>query len=321
MKTLRLPLVLVLLVFIASTVRAQVGPALLQETWQRDQYFNNSEGALFEAAGHTDGAGDTDIRLSQYHALGGYRLQPGNVGSTRIGFDVLDYDVVGHDPVLPRNLMDAKLGFVQPITTVNDWFVVLTGTVGSASNEPFSDGSGVYGGGDVIIGHRFRKDDYLFIGIDYDGNRTFLPDTPIPGFAYAGTYNDYCTFVLGLPYSQVTFQPLTGLQVEAGFQLVSRFDANVGYQFSKHWALFGQYTDLLSPFHIDHTQPDSRIFFQTHEVEAGIRWNGPRFTRFSISGGWAFGQEFSNGWDSRMTIPLRHVSDGPFARFKFEIAL
>ena len=42
--------------------------------------------------------------------------------------------------------------------------------------------------------------------------------------------------------------------------------------------------------------------------------------RLSVSGGWAFGQEFSTGWDSRMNTPLVHVADAPFAKVKLEIA-
>ncbi len=321
MNTFRRPLALIVLVFLVSTARAQTGPALLQKTWDPDQWFDSSTDALFEAGAHTDSGpnADPDIRISEYESQGGVQVIPNNVASTRIGYSVLDYDVVSHNPILPRNLLDARVGFVQPILKVNEWFVAIDGAVGSAGNKPFSDSEAIYGTGDIIVGRQFHKTGYLFVGIDYNGNRTFLPDTPIPGFAYADTYNDYCTYVIGLPYTSITFNPLKGLQVEGGFTLVDTLEANIGYQFTKSWAVFGQYSDLLSPFHIDDTSPDRRMFFQTRQVEVGMRWNQSKRIRFSVSGGWAFDQEFSTGWDSRNLTPVQHVSDGPFARFRLEM--
>jgi len=320
MNTPRRYLPLIVLIFLTSTLRAQVGPALLQMTWEKDQYFDTVDSGLFEAAAHTDGPGDPDVRISSYHFLGGYRLEPGNVGSTRIGFDVQDYDIVGHNPELPRNLLDSQIGFIQPILNINKWFVVVGGSLGFDGNKPFTGSNSVYATGDVIAGRQFNKDQWLFVGIDYNGNRTFLPDCPIPGFAYANRLNDYCTYVLGLPYSQVTFYPIEGFQFEAGFQLVETFDANLGYQFNKHVAVFGQYTDKYNPFHVQDTSPDSRLFFESHQLEVGLRFNGPRSIRLSVSGGWAFGQEFSTGFDSRNNTPLVHVADAPFAKVKLEIA-
>lgn len=151
----------------------------------------------------------------------------------------------------------------------------------------------------------------LLIALNYDGNRTFFPDTPIPGFAYANRFNDYLTYVVGVPYSSITFEPVKGFQLEAGYTLIDTLEAKLAYQFTKHWAIFGQYTDQLSPFHIDNTNPDRRLFFHTHELEAGMRWNPTQLIRFSVSAGWAFGQEFSTGFDTRSLNPVRHITNAP----------
>lgn len=302
----------------ASFASAQTGPDLLVKPWLPGQYFQSYSDGLLQAAGHSDESNDT-IRLSQFHTFGRYRVLPDSEATPRLGYDVSYLDIDTIDPALPKHLYDGTIGFAQPLAKVQKWFVAVTGAVGYAGSSPFSDSNAYYGSGNLIVGRVFDKDQAILIALNYDGNRTFLPDTPIPGFAYAARLNPHATYVLGLPYSSITYEPITGVQLEAGYTLVNTFEANLAYKFIKPFALFVNYSERLSPYHLDNTSPTRRLFFQTHDAEAGISWNPTKLIRFSISGGWAFGQEFSNGFDSRNLHPLRHLSDAPFARVQINI--
>jgi hypothetical protein len=303
---------------VSARATAQTGPDLLVKPWDEGQRVQTSTDGLLNAQGHTR-EGDTGIRLSTYHALGRWRVFPDSRATPRIGYDVQYWDLESTDPALPRNLWDMTVGFAQPVAEMNGWFAAITGAIGYAGNAPFSDSHAVYGAANAIVGREFSKERALLIALNYNGNRTFFPDVPIPGFAYADRANDYFTYVIGLPYSSITYEPVKGFQVEGGYTLIDTLEAKIAYQFTEHWAVFGEYLDQLSPFHIDGTKADRRLFFHTHEAEIGVRYNPTKHIRLSVSGGWSFGQEFSRGFDDRSLEPVRHLSDTPFARLRFEL--
>lgn len=303
---------------LVSTAGAQTGPDLLVKPWDPGQAVYTSTDALVGAAAHTRET-STTIRLSTYHALGRWRVLPDNRATPRLGYDVQYWDIDTADPALPNHLWDANVGFAQPVAEFNGWFAAVTGAIGYAGNSPFSDSNAIYAAANIIVGREFSQDRALLIALNYNGNRTFLPDLPLPGFAYADRANEFLTYVVGVPYSSITFEPTKGFQIQGGFTLVDTLEAKIAYQFTKHFAAFGQYTDQLSPFHIDNTNPLRRLFLHTHGVELGVRWNPSKLIRLSLSGGWGFGREFSRGFDSRNLAPVRHLSDSAFGRLQFEL--
>ncbi len=296
---------------------AQTGPDLLVRPWATDQAVDASADSLFESSSHTDG-GDS-VQMDFYHGLGRWRLIPDSDASPILGFDALEYTTNTKNPALPGRLLDLSVGFAQPIADVEHWFVALTGAVGYAGDRPLNDGKAVYTSDNIIVGRKYSEDKAFILALNYNGNRTFLPDCPIPGFAFADRFNSRCTYVLGLPYSSVEVMPATGLQVDFNYDLLETFGINVAYGFTKHFALFGQYLDQYNPFHIYGTQTDRRLFFESHQAGLGVRWSPTKLIHISLSGGWAFGQEFTEGWDSRNYTVIRHIDDAPYAKVRVEI--
>jgi hypothetical protein len=318
-RLLFLAVLLAAFAVLARTSYAQTTPDLLVKPWEDGQSIDTSSEGTFEAAGHTRET-DQTIRLSEIHEFGRWRILPDNPATPRIGYDMLYYDLQAHDPALPRHLFDTSIGFAQPIHEfTNKWFAVVTGAVGYAGNSLFSDPHAVYAKGDIIVGRQWGPNHAILVALDYDGNRTLMPDTPIPGIAYTNRYNPQLTYVIGFPYSSITYEPLSGFQLEAGYTLLSTFEAKIGYEFIKHFSIFTDYSDRLTPFHLDTLPTDRRLFLQTHEVEIGLRWNPTKTIGLSVGGGWAFGQEISRGFDDRNLTPIRHISDAPFARLLVEI--
>ena len=301
----------------SASAQAQTGPDLLVKPWLPGEAVSTNTDALLEPSG-TTGSG-ADERLSIYHSLGRWRLFPDSDATPRIGYEATYLDIDTNDHSLPRHLTSVELGFAQPVALVNDWFVAVTGAAGYAGVSPFDDNHAWYPAVNVIGGRVFNKDEAFLVALNYNGNRTFLPDAPIPGFALAGRYDQRTTFVIGVPYSSITYEPVTGLQIEGGFSLVTTLEANVGYAFTKHFSLFAQYNDELEPFHVDRTNADDRLFFESRQAEAGLRYSFNQKARLSASAGYAFDQEFSHGYDVRNLDPTRRISDEPFLRLRLEL--
>jgi hypothetical protein len=312
-------LVLFALAFCSSNARAQIGPDLLIKPWTDGQAVDTNTDAVLEFGNPTRENHADSLQLSSYHAYGRWRILPAEQATPTLGYDVSYFDIHSHDPVLPGHLWDTEVGIAQPVAELQKWFVVLTAGVGYAGDTPYSDPHATYFAGDVIVGRKFSADKAFIVALNYNGNRSFLPDVPLPGFAYADRYNDHLTYVIGAPYNSITYTPINGLQVEAGWELVEKFSANVGWEFLKHYTLYGDYTDRLSSFHLSNMPEERRLFLQEHRVGAGFRYNPTPLIKLSIGGGWAFGQEFSTGYQSYDSKPLRHLRDGAFVEGLLQI--
>jgi hypothetical protein len=308
------------LFLLATRSSAQTGPDILIKPWETGQAFDISTEAVLEAANPTQENHADNVQLSVYDAMGRYRIIPSQKAAPTFGYDVMYVDVDTHDPALPRHLWNASVGFAQPLAEINKWFVVVTGAVGYAGDSPFADPHAVYYTGNLVVGRKFTDDKVLVFALNYDGNRTFVPDIPILAVQYADRFSPNLTYVIGFPNNVITYEPISGLQVVAGWETLSTFSGRVGWEFKKHYELYGSYTDRLTGFHLETLPPDRRLFLQEHRAEAGFRFNITKVFRISLGGGWAFGQEFSTGFDSRGTTPLRHLRDGPFGRALVEIA-
>ncbi len=297
---------------------AQTGPDLLVNPWQVGQAIDTSSDAVIRAAEKTD-AGKT-LQLDSYQSSGRWRVLPDSEATPRVGYDVLYYDLHTNDKSLPDHLWNTSVGFAQPVARLGNYFAVVTAAVGYAGDKPFSDSDALYATANVLVGRQFSDDKALIFDLNYDGNRTFLPDVPIPAVEYKDRYNEFLSYTIGAPLNSITYAPITGLQIDAGWELVTTFTGRVGYAFGHHFDLYGEYVDRLTGFHISAQQnPDSREFLEEHRVAVGFRYNPTRLIKVSVAGGYAFGQEIYRGFDVRDYDVVRHLQDGPFGQVRIEI--
>src|SRR6202043_3528412 len=110
----------------------------------------------------------------------------------------------------PKHLFDGTVGFAQPIALVQNWFIVLTGAVGYAGNSLFDDPNAVFATGNVVVGRDWGEDHALLFALNYDGNRTFLPDCPIPAVGYTNRFNPHLKYLIGFPFNSITYRPQDG---------------------------------------------------------------------------------------------------------------
>ena len=306
--------------FAAGRCGAQTGPTLLVNPWATGQAIDTSTDAVIRAATRTDSGKYTQV--NDYYSAGRWRVLPDSEASPRLGYEVLDYNISTTDRSLPNNLWDTSVGFAQPIARLGKYFAVVTGAIGYAGNKPFSDSDALYFTGNLLVGRQFSDDKALIFDLNYDGNRTFLPDVPIPAVEYKDRVNEYFSYTIGAPINSITYTPLTGLQIEGGWSLVSTFSGRVGYKFAKPFELYGEYIDRLTGFHISADQnPDSREFFQERRAGVGLAWKPTRLISIGVVGGWAFNEELYRGFDVRKYTVVRHLADGAYGQVQIDIGL
>ena len=124
------------------------------------------------------------IQFNEYQTYGRWRIAPDAEATPRLGYDVLYYDFNTSDRAIPNHLWNTSIGFAQPVARFGKYFAVVTGAVGYAGDKPYSDSDAIYGTANVIIGRQFSGNKALLFDLNYDGNRTFLPDVPIPAVEY-----------------------------------------------------------------------------------------------------------------------------------------
>ena len=323
----RVPICPKLLAAVAATfaacgaARAQTGPALLIEPFPKEQFIDTRSSYLLPDAGHVKGS-DESIRLSFYESTGRVRVFPGNLISPRVGWDLEFIDVDSNSDLLPGQLTDQSIGVAFPVAKVDEWIFGLSLGVGYAGAAPYGEGDAWYGKATAVAFRQMGEKDALVFVVDYDGNRTFLPDVPLPGFAYLKVVDPTLMFLIGVPLTSVTWTPVTGFRAELGWLPIDSFHAAVGYEVAPHWTLFGSLDHHTSAFDLDDVGGNDRLLFQQRRAEVGVRWTPLRQREslaFTAAAGYAWHQEFGVGFDSRETDEVLDASDEPYLRVGFEL--
>jgi hypothetical protein len=307
------------------SARAETGPALLLKPFPKEQFIDASGGGfLMLDAGHVKQA-DESARLSFFESTGRVRVIPGSLISPRVGWAIqyIDLDLgSGAVGALPAQLTDQSLGVAFPIAKIDEWVMGLSLGLGYAGSSPYGEGGSWYGKGTFIIFRQFGEEDALIFVLDYDRNRTFLPDVPLPGVAYTRRIDPTVFFIVGAPLTSVTWTPTPQLRVELGYILVETFDAAIGYEVTPHVSLFGNLEYRNTGFFLDEIGDTDRLFFQQRRAEVGVRWTPLKKNQtlgFTAAVGYAWAQEFSEGFDSRDTRSVAKFSDEPYVRVGLEV--
>ena len=310
---------------VCASAQAETGPALLLKPFPKERFIDASGGGfLMLDAGHVKQA-DESARLSFFESTGRVRVIPGSLISPRIGWDIQYIDLdLGSGAVgdLPAQLTDQSVGIAFPIAKIDEWVMGLSLGLGYAGASPYGESGSWYGKGTFIMFRQFGEEDALIFVLDYDRNRSYLPDVPMPGFAYTKRIDPTVFFVIGAPLTSITWTPVPKLKVELGYILVETFDAAIGYEVTPHVSLFGNLEYRSTGFFLDQLDDTDRLFFQQRRAEIGVRWaplKKHETLGLTAAVGYAWGQEFSEGFDSRGSRSVAKFSDEPYFRVGVEV--
>jgi hypothetical protein len=305
---------------VAGRAAAQTGPALLVEPFPKEQLIHTSSGWLIEDAGHVQGSGQS-ARLSFYESSGRVRLFPGNLASPRVGWEMelIDVDLGSGPRILPGQLIDVSVGAAFPVAKVGEWIFGGAVGLGYAGGSPFGEGNSWYGKASALAFRQFSENDALVIILDYDANRTFLPDVPLPGLEYTKRVSPQLFYVVGLPVTSVTWKPMEKLSIEASYYPIESFHAALGYEVARHFSAFGSLDYHTAAFFLEGLKGNDRLMFQQRRAEVGMKWSPREQVGLTAAVGYSWAEEFSIGFDSRTTTELADFSDEPYFRLGFQM--
>jgi hypothetical protein len=302
---------------LAPLAWAQTGPDLLIKPWDTGQILETQADAAVLAEGSTKNS--EDFNLSFYDFSGRYRVLREHRADPRFGWNFTKIRTSG-DPALPNDLIDTSVGFSTGIADWNGWLAGISLGVGYAGAGAFDDGNAWYGKADLAFGRTIDNNSSIGIVIDYDGNRTFMPDVPLPGFAYTMRLDDKTSVQIGFPYTSIEYKFNEQLTLMAEFYVPDSLTARVDYTIVKGLGVFAEYASRQEAFHWDElSSGNDRVIYDSRRAEAGVRWTPVEWLDLIVAGGYAFSQEFNVGFDTRDQDRIARPSDEAYVRFGFEL--
>ncbi len=327
---------------------AQTGTALLTSYWEPNQVLAGQADTTFVPT-ETRGPGeatDTNIWASRtrLRARVGSDGSPGEgaAGGFLFGHEYTHVDFSGGGENVPERLVrqEMDLGFTldeQAFVVEGDgWFSGLWTPAfevgfGHASTNPYADDRGWYGLASVQAERVSADGTRLLLGLTYDGNRSTLPDLPLPLVLLRKPLSiDPVTgkpstaeigLTLGYPETRLIYKPDDSWTLSAGFSQLDAFTALASYRVSDQLTVLAGYGGFYDQFHDADTKERRRIFVVGQRLEVGATVTPIEDLSFTLTGGWGFGQQLRRGYDLRSTEEIQEFDDAPFvrlaARFSF----
>lgn len=304
----------------APRAAGQTGAELLIRPFPEGDNFELSAAGILQDEGEDDFGGA--LRMNVYEVSGRAR-EVRERFIPRLGYDLTHLDIDGDltdADVLPERLTDQSVAVGLAMPDLYGFRGGFTVGVGYAGERPFGDANAWYGMATIAMGKKLDENTDLGVFLDFDGNRTFLPDVPLPGFAYRKRLDSRLILVAGVPLSTVEWNPDNRWKFELFWTLIDSFDARVTYTVSPQFNVYVNVDSRNYAFHVDELESaNERLLVEETRAELGVQWEPRERTRVIIAGGYAFDQEFSTGWDFRDTDEITEASDEPYVRVGLEM--
>lgn len=307
-----------LLALLATNARATTGAELFLSPFNEGKSLEISGDAYAFPQANTDGgAASHHLTLDIFQSAERWQILAGNKASPVVGHDLTYLNVVSDSPTLARHYLAESVGIGQGIAEFGQWQFALTAGVGYAGSNPYADGNALFGKASFIANDQLNAHENLVLYLQYDGNDTLFPDFPYPGIAYGNTQNPNLQYLIGLPFSAVTWKPINRLTLEAQFQLPTTLQAAATYAMTHDVDLFAAYHDNETAFFEDHG--NARTFFIQQQLELGVKYRPVKWGELTLGAGYAFGTEFRRGFSDRNLHTLLNISDAPFLHLGFAL--
>jgi hypothetical protein len=202
------------------------------------------------------------------------------------------------------------------------WLAGITVGVGFAGENYVGDANGWYGKSDLLVGYKI--DDARSFGfiLSYDGNRTFMPDVPLPGFVYTHKFPDEgLTLALGVPFAEIIWKPDEKWTLRFNYLIPETIQADIEYRVVEPLGLFAALDRRKAAFASNRiVNSGDRYLFNQWIAEAGVRWYATERFSVVLSGGYAFDQDIEVGFDSDDSERVIEFGDAPFVRIGGQFA-
>ncbi len=223
---------------------------------------------------------------------------------------------------LPDSLWDVRLGGQLRHDLDNGWALGGSLELGSAADRLFASADewlvhlNVYL--EIPVDDR---DSWVFL-LNSSNTRDFAEWIPLPGVGYRFDRGDSFRGLLGLPMTQLHYEPADLWAIDLTYVLVRTVHARVGYEADPSLELFAAFDwDAQTYFRHDRRDDDERLFYYEKRVEAGLNWKVREHALVTLAGGYAFDRFFFEGedYDDRGDKRI-DVGDGPFAQLRLNFS-
>lgn len=291
---------------------ASTGPELLLvplppdttcRTWINTMYFDRADA---EKPGGAVSLTINDVSIK------GQLPEPSNLVPL-VGYQHTYIYIASDRADLPGQLLDQSVALGATLYKSGEWTLMGSFGVGYAGTNPYADGEGAYAKSDLILNYQMSAKDSLQFMINYNGNRTFLPDVPLPGVAWTHIESRDLRYTLGVPLSTLYWRPMDKLSIELGYLIPYNGYLTAKYEATEQLTFFVDIANRYQGFWID-GNTDRRIFFKQRTAEVGATFTLNKNADFTLAGGIAFDQEFERGFDSRSATEITEIASEPYVR-------
>ncbi|HAI11841.1 MAG TPA: hypothetical protein DCM28_09065 [Phycisphaerales bacterium] len=304
---------------LSSLATAQTGPSLITQPFEEGSKVEVTFNGQWQGkADAQNGTTDDEIQLQIYDGSARWLLSDDELGLT-FGTQITAMSI-SQITMLPSSLVDHSFALGMNLGAISDWKVSTVLGAGYNGRSPYGDANALYGKADLIFTNKPTDTSMWQVIVDYDGNRSFLPDIPLPSISYTNWDKSDFTWTVGFPYNALTWDISDKLELELRSILLYNIDATLTYEVSDSFELFGAYASRTDAFRADNDNRSTRrVIFSQQTVELGLSYEPCNEFELTVAGGLAFDQEFEYGFDSRDTTSITDVSDEPYLRIAAEI--
>jgi hypothetical protein len=310
----RSPHALVLLVCTAllalnpSRAAAQIDSSIFSVHWEPGKHWAETlDRIVFIPDTSTDQPPGTpnDLTVFDWDSTGHIRINPEDPApNLTLGYRFLNLSL-GGDGLKPvaDDLNDVALVGAYRFGSPNDdrdWRFGIMGGLGTANDGHWTNSHALYGIAALDFEHRIDAERSLHLGVEYYGNRLYLPEIPLPVVRYDDRLSKDFSFAIGFPTCEAKWQMTSAFTLDAEWTLASRAHLCGEYALSDRWYLFGEFEHDADGYFLNGTAND-RMFYEFSRAVGGLRWKSS-FIDAEIGLGYAFGQEFTVGdtlWDAK----------------------
>lgn len=302
-----------------GAVRAAHGQTtadLTLKSWDEGKFGQTTDKVLYQEQGHVKGEDDRGAQVFWWDSTGRFRFNTQDPRAFSLGYHYLTVNFDTNSPTVPDTLDDLSLAAGIHLGEMSGWTASAVVGLGYAGDNLFADVNGLYGVAHLLFEKPLNSADSLVIGAYYNGNSGFLPDIPLPEFAFKHR-GEALNYSFGFPASDARWAITPELSIQANYTVPLSGDVTLEYAFARGLSIFGNYTNAFSGFFIANDERENRLFYEMQRAEVGIRYQNPDIFHgialdAAVVVGYAFDQQLSRGFDIRDIDSIAELSDEPY---------
>jgi hypothetical protein len=284
---------------------------LAQDAWIPGDNFESSSAGFIENKSWVRND-STAAQISMLDFSGRLRLADTGRYSPTVAYDSTYIGLGTSSALLPRQLNKEAMSLGIPIGQFGAWGLGIAIGAGYAGNSPVNDPSAVYGMARITVQHKLWKKTELDLALDYNGNRQFMPDVPLPSVEVQHKQKSL-SWTVGFPYEAIRWNVLPRWWLDVNYVPTDSGSASVDYSVLKWLVAYTEFDSDSWVFHVSSYQSDQRLFFTQCRVQTGVKlFSLHRDFSVNIGGGYAFNQAFSQGFDARKEFPVAQIANAAY---------